>query len=156
MKKPGRSAVFAIASAILTLGALATPANADSSQSSVTVVSSMVVHTAGDGTTPPAELGNPKEWGEVKLMITDLTARGTLKPLTITNVGGGTWSYGWESRNNLKYCYSNYYHGSVAHGSSVKMAGTTAASGWVAAGDYSNANWTAGFAYTCSTYWTKY
>ncbi|MFD5510814.1 lactococcin 972 family bacteriocin [Streptomyces sp. NPDC127051] len=156
MKKTGVSAALAAASAILTLGALATPACADSSQSSGIVVSGMVVHRAGDGTVPPAELGNPKEWGEVTLTITDIKAQGAMKPMTITNVGGGTWSYGWEARDNFKYCYSNYYHGSVAHGSSVKMAGTTAASGWVAAGDYSNAHYSAGFAYTCSTYWTKY
>lgn len=156
MKIKGRSAAFAAASSILAFGALATPANAESSQPSRIVVSNMVVHKAGDGTKPPAELGNPKEWGVVTLKIVNSKGSGSIKPMTITNVGGGTWSYGWQARDNYKYCYSNYYHGSVAHGSSVRMAGTYVASGRIPAGDYSNAHWTAGWAYTCETYWTKY
>ncbi|WP_405501745.1 lactococcin 972 family bacteriocin [Streptomyces niveus] len=148
MKISGRSVVFAVASAALTVGTLAAPAAADGS-----VRSNVVVHTAGDGTQPPAELGNPKEWGVVTLTLDDLA--GSVTPKIIVEAGGGTWSYGWEARNDRKYCYSNYYHRTVNHGSTVKIAG-----GSVKAvafpGETSNANRSAGFAYTCETYYAKY
>ncbi|MEW2136638.1 lactococcin 972 family bacteriocin [Streptomyces sp. NPDC005409] len=78
-----------------------------------------------------------------------------LSPATVIDVGGGKWSYGWYERSGLKYCNSNYYHGSVEHGSTVKLAGTTMTDR-KPAGEYSNANLTAGFAYTCYTYYAKY
>ncbi|QHY97090.1 Bacteriocin [Streptomyces sp. S4.7] len=148
MKISGRSVVFTLASAVLAVGALAAPAAAEDSP-----ISRIVVHTAGDGSQPPAELGNPKEWGVVTLALDDLA--GEFTPKTIIEVGGGTWSYGWEARNDQKYCYSNYYHRTVDHGSTVKIAnGTVKAVAF--AGQTSNANRSAGFAYTCETYYAKY
>ncbi|AOT60310.1 MULTISPECIES: lactococcin 972 family bacteriocin [Streptomyces] len=139
----------------LTSGAFAMPAAAASEAGITPAVSSTIsVHTRGDGTQAPVELGDPKEWGVVKLSLTD-AAPGDVSPLTIVEVGGGTWSYGWQARNDRKYCYSNYYHGSVKHGSTVNMAGRIVRD-VKPAGETSNANYTAGLAYTCYTYYAKY
>jgi hypothetical protein len=85
MKLFGRSIALAFAGAALATGILATPATADSTQIGAT--SALTVHTRGDGTQPPAELGNPKEWGVVKLTM-DASA-GSVTPKTIVEVGGG-------------------------------------------------------------------
>ncbi|MFG3035670.1 lactococcin 972 family bacteriocin [Streptomyces sp. NPDC048330] len=89
----------------------------------------------------------------VTLVIDD--SAGSITPMTVIEVGGGTWAYGWEARNDRKYCYSNYYHHDVNHGSTVRMAGSEV-KGVAFAGQTSYANLTAGFAYTCSTYYAKY
>ncbi|MFF3879235.1 lactococcin 972 family bacteriocin [Streptomyces sp. NPDC001978] len=83
------------------------------------------------------------------------TSAGSITPQTVLNIGGGTWSYGSYLTTGGKYCYSNYYHGSVVHGSTAAMAGHSikAVAG---PGDYSYAHLTAGAAYTCSTYYAKY
>ncbi|MFB7983166.1 lactococcin 972 family bacteriocin [Streptomyces vinaceus] len=52
-----------------------------------------------------------------------------------------------------QYCYSNYAHETKGHASTVKLAGDTRRV-HAAAGDVSNANLTAGLAYTCSTYYS--
>ncbi|MFF3877118.1 lactococcin 972 family bacteriocin [Streptomyces sp. NPDC001978] len=67
---------------------------------------------------------------------------------------GGNWCYGDYLTTSGKYCYSNYHHYTKVHKSSVKIAGVTVSSGWVAANDYSNAHRTAGAAYTCYTYYS--
>ena len=51
------------------------------------------------------------------------------------NVEGGTWSYGVGS----KYVYSNYYHKSKTHKSSV-IGKTTNSSGWTRKGVTSKAS----------------
>ncbi|GGT54619.1 hypothetical protein [Streptomyces coeruleorubidus] len=63
----------------------ATPAAADASQAATvtangTVVAAdgskvgqVTVHKRGDGTKPPAELGNPSEWGVVVIKMDDST-----------------------------------------------------------------------------------
>ncbi|MFI8092660.1 lactococcin 972 family bacteriocin [Streptomyces sp. NPDC086080] len=79
----------------------------------------MEIHTRGDGTQPPAELGDPAEWGVAT--ITDAT--GDFTAQTVLNIGGGKWSYGKNYTTDGQYCYSNYYHPSVMHGSTVKLAG---------------------------------
>ncbi|MFI6005786.1 lactococcin 972 family bacteriocin [Streptomyces sp. NPDC051366] len=71
---------------------------------------------------------------------------------------GGTWCYGWYAREVgpgviNKYCYSNYAHETKGHSSTVKLAGN-ARRVHAAADDVSNANLTAGLAYTCSTYYS--
>jgi hypothetical protein len=58
MKVSGRSVALAVAGAALATGVLAAPATADGSQ--VGTVGTVTVHSRGDGTQPPAELGNPK------------------------------------------------------------------------------------------------
>lgn len=153
MKKFRRMALFSVATAALASGAFVSPANAADAAVGPAGSSTITVHHRGDGTTPPAELGDPKEWGVVKLVMND-SEGSTIKPMTIVSVGGGTWSYGWEARNDAKYCYSNYYHRSVGHGSTVNMAGYII-KGHADAGQTSNAHHTAGFAYTCYTYYSK-
>ncbi|WP_431047285.1 lactococcin 972 family bacteriocin [Streptomyces sp. P1-3] len=66
---------------------------------------------------------------------------------------GGKWCYGWYSTTSGKYCYSNYLHGTKWHSSKVKIAGRSVSSGSVKPGSASNANRTAGFAYTCYSYY---
>ncbi|MBZ9644665.1 lactococcin 972 family bacteriocin [Streptomyces sp. PSKA30] len=144
---------------VLAVFSFATPAVADSSQSATVTADGAIVaadgsqigqvthHKRGDGTKPPAELGNPSEWGVAALKVDD--SAGSVTPLGCIGASGGTWCYGNELTTDGKYCYSNYYHGSKSHKSSVKIAGTTFSSGWVAKGNTSYANWTAGTAYTC-------
>ncbi|MFF0227561.1 lactococcin 972 family bacteriocin [Streptomyces sp. NPDC004629] len=152
MKISGRSVIFAVAGAALAAGGLATPATADGAQLGAS--DTIIVHHRGDGTQPPPELGDPEEWGEVTFTMDDSSA-GSVTPKVIVEVGGGTWSYGWYLTTGGKYCYSNYYHHDVRHGSTVKIAGDTAKD-IVGPNDYSNANLTRGAAFTCSTYYSKY
>lgn len=150
----------------LAVGGLAAPAAADGPQTATVTADSTVVaadgsqigqvttHKRGDGTEPPAELGNPIEWGVVKIEM-DASA-GSVKPMSeaCVNASGGKWCYGWYySAGDGKYCYSNYYHHTKDHKSSVKIAGSTDSSGWVNAGRTANASRTAGLAYTCYTYY---
>ncbi|MFJ7585872.1 lactococcin 972 family bacteriocin [Streptomyces sp. NPDC097617] len=144
--------------AIAALG-LATPATADASATASVSGATVTVHHRGDGTQPPAELGNPSEWGVVTFKTDASTssfsaqAQACISPPT-----GGTWCYGWYPREVSpgvihKYCYSNYYQGTRGHSSTVKLAGDTRRV-WAAAGGTTNANLTAGLAYTCSTYYS--
>ncbi|MFE7811059.1 lactococcin 972 family bacteriocin [Streptomyces sp. NPDC057433] len=80
---------------------------------------------------------------------------GEFTPLTVLEIGGGTWSYGKNLTTDGQYCYSNYYHSSVKHGSTVILAGVMDRK-VVNAGKWSYANRTAGAAYTCETYYAKY
>lgn len=57
------------------------------------------------------------------------------------NADGGVWDYGtYVSGLNEKTVYSNYYHSSKIHKSSVSIGTTAVTSGWVAAGDTSYAS----------------
>ncbi|RBQ14143.1 lactococcin 972 family bacteriocin [Spongiactinospora rosea] len=63
-----------------------------------------------------------------------LDSQADARTLEIEQVGGGTWSYGVNSRD----AWSNYYHGALCHGSSVQ--GTIYMRDWnVAAGYWSEA-----------------
>lgn len=152
MKVSGRSLALAAVGAALVSGIVAAPASADTSQADGVSVS-ISVHTRGDGTKPPAELGNPKEWGVVELTI-DPSA-GSVRPMTTIEAGGGQWSYGSYTVVGGQYCYSNYYHATAMHGSTVQMAGDSVKS-VEAAGRTTYANITRGQAYTCKTYYSKY
>ncbi|MFJ4271386.1 lactococcin 972 family bacteriocin [Streptomyces coelicoflavus] len=151
MKVSGKSIALAAAGGVLAFGALTAPAAADSAQvlpAGVTVTT----HTQGDGTQPPAALGNPKEWGVVEITA---SSTGGIKPMTVLNIGGGTWSYGNNVEFTNQTCYSNYYHPTVKHGSTVQV------SRWevkdvVSKGQWSYASKTTGSAYTCKTYYSKY
>ncbi|WP_078912926.1 lactococcin 972 family bacteriocin [Streptomyces sp. NRRL S-646] len=126
------------------------PATASAAASGATVT----VHYRGDGAQPPAELGNPSEWGVVTFKM-DASAE-SVSPLSeaCVNASGGKWCYGWYITGVAsKYCYSNYLHQTEWHHSTVKIAGKTA-KGVAAPGDASHANITAGAAYTCSTYYS--
>lgn len=152
MKVSGRSVAFTIASGLLAAGALAAPATADSTRVLAAGTVTVTIHTQGDGTQPPAALGDPKEWG-VAEFTTGTT--GGITPQTVLQIGGGTWSYGKELTTDGQYCYSNYYHATVVHGSTVQVgAGEDKAVAGL--GQWSYANLTAGAAYTCKTYYAKY
>ncbi|WP_079403518.1 lactococcin 972 family bacteriocin [Streptomyces sp. 3211] len=157
MKISGRSVAFAIAGAAVAAVGLATPATADASAAASASGATVTVHHRGDGTQPPAELGNPSEWGVVTFKMDAAAASfGAQSQACISPSTGGNWCYGWYAREVSpgvinKYCYSNYYQNTKGHSSTVKLAGSTRRV-WAAAGNTSNANLTAGLAYTCSTY----
>lgn len=159
MKTAGRSVAFAIAGAAIAAVGLAAPATADASATASASGATVTVHHRGDGTQPPAGLGNPSEWGVVTFKMDAST--GSFSPQSqacLSPSSGGTWCYGWYAKEVSpgvinKYCYSNYYHQTKGHSSTVKLAGSTRRA-WAAAGNTSNANLTAGLAYTCSTYYS--
>ncbi|GLX19759.1 hypothetical protein EF910_00665 [Streptomyces sp. WAC07149] len=159
MKISGRAVAVSIASAAIAAVSLAAPAAADTSVAASTSGATVTVHHRGDGTQPPAGLGDPSEWGVVTFKMDASTASfGPQSQACISPSSGGTWCYGWSAREVSpgvvnKYCYSNYLHGSRGHSSTVKLAGDTRRA-WAPAGGISNANLTAGLAYTCSSYYS--
>ncbi|MFF1493529.1 lactococcin 972 family bacteriocin [Streptomyces sp. NPDC058304] len=159
MKIAGRSVAFAIAGAAIAAVGLAAPAAADASATASASGATVTVHHRGDGTQPPAGLGNPSEWGVVTFkMDASADSARSLASACLSPSSGGTWCYGWYAREVSpgvinKYCYSNYAHQTKGHSSTVKLAGNTRRV-HAAAGDTSNANLTAGLAYTCSTYYS--
>ncbi|MFJ8165950.1 lactococcin 972 family bacteriocin [Streptomyces sp. NPDC096136] len=91
-------------------------------------------------------------------MSASTTSFGPQGQACVNPSSGGTWCYGWSAREVSpgvfnKYCYSNYLHGSKGHSSTVTIAGDTRRAS-APAGSTSNANLTAGMAYTCSTYYS--
>ncbi|MGW5612012.1 lactococcin 972 family bacteriocin [Streptomyces sp. NPDC003753] len=143
MKKFGRSIIFGFVSAALAVCSFATPAAAYSPQSDTATGNAgieatdgltagrPVIHKRGDGVKPPAELGNPSEWGVVKLEIKDSTAQ--LQGNTCENVTHGKWCYGYDLVSAGKKCYSNYI-ADVKHKSTVRVQNVDHSSGWVAKG----------------------
>lgn len=164
MRISGRSLALGFASVVLAVFGFAAPAAADGSQSATVTAHGTVVaadgsevgqvtlHKRGDGTKPPAELGNPSEWGVAAIKVGD--SAGSFTALGCIGASGGTWCYGSELTTDGKYCYSNYYHASKSHKSTVKIGGTTFSSGWVEAGRYAYAQWTGGGAQVCYTYYS--
>ncbi|MGC5236324.1 lactococcin 972 family bacteriocin [Streptomyces albogriseolus] len=69
-------------------------------------------------------------------------------------MGGGKWSYGKELTTSGQYCYSNYYHPSVVHGSTVILVNPVKAV--AGPGKWSYANSTGGAMHTCQTFYAKY
>ena len=59
---------------------------------------------------------------------------------TTESVGGGTWEHGVTAYSPAGKNYSNYYHGSRAHRSSVQNAGGLVRSSCVGAGSWSVAS----------------
>ncbi|MFE2922868.1 lactococcin 972 family bacteriocin [Streptomyces goshikiensis] len=118
-------------------GFLAPVASASPSATTARATQTVELHKRGDGTNPPAQLGNSKEWG--------------------VPASGGKWCYGWYLTGvdaTQKRCYSNYYHGSKTHSSSVKIGGSYINSGKTSPNNIANASWTTGAAYTCYTYYS--
>jgi len=162
VKKFGKSIFFGIAGAVLAVSSFATPAAAYGSQSATgadnTVVEAdnglvtgqPVIHQRGDGVNPPAELGNPSEWGVVKLEIKESAAQ--LRGNTCQDVTHGRWCYGYDLVSAGKKCYSNYI-ADVKHKTTVRVQNVDHSSGWVAKGDTSYANSTQGAAWTCYAYY---
>ncbi|MFF9496341.1 lactococcin 972 family bacteriocin [Streptomyces flaveolus] len=126
----GRALAVSAAAAALAAGALApaTPASAAAPQ--------------------------PKEWGVVTITVDP--SSDSVTPMTVKEVGGGTWSYGTSiSSTGLKLCYSNYVHPDQYHSSSAVIASATAKD-YADAGAWSRASVSNGHAYTCYAYWAKY
>ncbi len=111
-------------------------------------VGQVTIHTRGDGTVPPAGLGNPSEWGVVKIKVN--ASANSISPMSesCVDASGGTWCYGSYLTSSGKYCYSNYVNNTKSHASSVKMDGFLFSSGSIAAGYTSYASLTAGACYT--------
>ncbi|OIJ96657.1 hypothetical protein BIV25_16980 [Streptomyces sp. MUSC 14] len=69
------------------------------------------------------------------------------------DVGGGSWTYGFELTSGGKRCFSYYFHGSKMHHATVRIANAeNKAYGF--AGQTAKASTTAGAAYTCKAYWS--
>ncbi|MEU1104990.1 hypothetical protein ABZ408_29110 [Streptomyces tibetensis] len=92
MRISGRSIVLGFASVAFAAFSFATPAAADASQAATVTANGTVVaadgskigqvtfHKRGDGTKPPAELGNPSKWGAMVINIDNspATAQGCI------------------------------------------------------------------------------
>ncbi|MEU1316856.1 lactococcin 972 family bacteriocin [Streptomyces tibetensis] len=128
-----KSLIFAAATAALAAGVL-TPA------------------TSASAADAPAFLGEPKEWGMVAI---NPDASSSVRPLTVVEKGGGTWSYGTIVNGSRKRCYSNYHHQTKDHSSTVIFASDTRKV-YADAGETSNASLTNGTSFTCYAYWAKY
>ncbi|WP_078491936.1 lactococcin 972 family bacteriocin [Streptomyces yerevanensis] len=163
MKKLGKSILFAVSGAALVVSSLVAPAAADPQSGTGTGNSAVeasdglvpgqpVIHKRGDGVNPPAELGNPSEWGVVKLEINDSAVQ--LKANTCKNVTHGKWCYGYELVSAGKRCYSNYI-ADVKHKSTVRVRNVDHSSGWVAKGETSYASSTQGAAWTCHAFYSN-
>jgi len=169
MNRFGKSIFFGISGAVLAVSGLATPAVAYGPQGGSgadtvvaatdgLVVGQPVVHKRGDGVVPPAELGNPSEWGVVKLEINEsavqLKRPSALNENTCKDVTHGRWCYGQEvtSAGTGRKCYSNYI-ADVKHKSTVRVINIDHSSGWVKKGEVSYAHHTQGAAYTCYAYY---
>ncbi|MFF3889220.1 lactococcin 972 family bacteriocin [Streptomyces sp. NPDC001914] len=162
MKNFGKLMLFGLSGAVLAVSGFAAPATAYSSQSGTgtgnavveaddgLITGQPVIHKRGDGVNPPAELGDPSEWGVVKLEIKDSAVQ--LRGNTCENVTHGKWCYGYDLVSAGKKCYSNYI-ADVKHKTTVRVQNVDHSSGWVAKGATSYANSTQGAAWTCYAYY---
>lgn len=114
--------------AALAVSSIATPAAAYGPRSGISTGDTVVddglipgqpvIHERGDGVNPPAELGDPSEWGVVKLEINDSPA--LVQGNTCENVTHGKWCYGYDLVSAGKKCYSNYI-ADVSHKTTVRV-----------------------------------
>lgn len=75
------------------------------------------------------------------LLLAGVMVVGSATSVFAANVGGGVWDYGTKAVGvNQKMVYSNYYHASKTHKSSVSIGTTAVSSGWVSAGKTSYAS----------------
>lgn len=129
MKAVRNFALFATAAAALTVGAVIVPAT-----------------SAGAADLKPATSG---------MAVINLNApqRAASGETHIKDVGGGSWTYGWELTSGGKRCFSYYFHGSKMHHATARIAnGDNKA--YAFARQTAKASRTAGSAYTCSAYWS--
>lgn len=110
IRKFGRSIAVGFASVALAVCSLTTPATASDSRTASVNSSGAIIaddgskvgqvtfHKRGDGTVPPAELGNPSEWGVAAIEV-PTSSFGALGSTCLDNVSGGKWCYGLDSRN---------------------------------------------------------
>ncbi|MGW2406032.1 lactococcin 972 family bacteriocin [Streptomyces sp. NPDC001739] len=159
----GRSIAVGFAAVALAVGGSATSAAANDSRAATVTANGAIVaadgaqigqitiHKRGDGTQPPAELGNPSEWGVIEVPA---SAARTLGSTCLDHVSGGKWCYGTELVTSGKRCFSNYLHNSKTHASAVKMAGVWDKSGPTSKTKVARSWYTAGAGYTCNTYYS--
>jgi lactococcin 972 family bacteriocin len=96
----------------------------------------------------------PKESGWVAITVDQ--SSDTVTPMTVVNVGGGTWSYGtYVDGGGWKHCYSQYVHNTKYHSATAIIANGNNKV-YANAGYWANADAKAGLAYTCYAYWSTY
>jgi hypothetical protein len=96
----------------------------------------------------------PKQSGWVAITVDQ--SSDTVTPLTVVNVGGGTWNYGtYVGSDGWKHCYSQYTHPSAYHSATAIIANANNKA-YANAGSWANADAHAGYAYTCYAYWNTY
>ena len=166
MRKVGRSIVLGFVGMALAVFSLATPAAAVGFQTAAATsnasidataglkVGQPVIHKRGDGVTPPAWMGDPSEWGVVKLDVNAPTGSVPSLKDGCQNVSHGIWCYGWEKVSPGKRCFSNY-SADVKHKSTVRVMNVDHGSGWVGIGEIAYANGYSGLQYTCYSYYAN-
>ncbi|MEU1534101.1 lactococcin 972 family bacteriocin [Streptomyces fagopyri] len=156
MSRFGKSIALGFAALALAVSGSTMSAAADAPESTGNPYNATITyHTRGDGTRPPAELGDPAEWAEASFKMDESVIQPKVEACTNPD-SGGKWCYGWYltgATATSKYCYSNYDHQTKTHKSSVNIGNVAVSSGWVAAKQTSNAHRTTGSAYTCKTYY---
>ncbi|MFF4323279.1 lactococcin 972 family bacteriocin [Streptomyces sp. NPDC001568] len=150
-------------SALLAIGGFSTPSFADT-HNNVNAAgdgaavaaggAQIVIHKRGDGAKPPTELGNPSEWGEVTLKTAPAKTFSAMSTEACVPASGGNWCYGYYYATNGKVCYSNYYHFSKTHKTSVQFGSWSGNSGWVNPGETAYTSGVGGAAFTCKTYYS--
>ena len=104
----------------------------------------------------PLDSGSAIAPTDSSITLDERAPRTGVAPLTVVNIGGGTWNYGsaigiWPP----KTCWSNYIHNSKYHSSTAIIANSNVKV-YANAGSWSNASTWAGAAYTCYAYWATY
>lgn len=90
-----------------------------------------------------------------KILLLSILTIGLLGSVATTalayevNVGGGTWNYG----NGKIYSWSNYYHKSKTHKSSVTVGNYTTSSGWISKNKWAKASAKKSLWSTSQFYW---
>jgi hypothetical protein len=129
LKALRKSALLAAAAAALTAGAVIAPAA-----------------SASAAELKPAKSG---------MAVIDLNSslRSTDGETHTKDVGGGSWTYGWELTTGGKRCFSHYFHGSKMHHATARIANAENKA-YAFAKHTAKASATAGAAYTCYAYWS--
>jgi hypothetical protein len=113
--------------------------------------------TAGAVIAPAASASaaeaQPAQWGMAVIHLNPSLRSGG--QTHTEDVGGGTWTYGWDLTTDGKRCFSNYFHGSKNHSATAKIANNSLKV-VEAKKITAKASRTAGSAYTCYTYWAIY
>ncbi|MFE1781355.1 lactococcin 972 family bacteriocin [Streptomyces sp. NPDC059506] len=106
---------------------------------------------------PPQLIGpngeKPTEWGVASFPVNSSAT--SVTPMVSESAGGGTWSHGTVADGVWKGCYSNYTHPTKKHSASISIAAKTDKD-TQSAGIWAKAYATAGWSYTCYTYWGVY
>ncbi|WP_143658524.1 lactococcin 972 family bacteriocin [Streptomyces sp. Tue6028] len=129
LKALRKSVLFAAAAAALTAGAVIAPAA-----------------SAGAAELKPAKSG-------MAVININSSLRSASGETHTKDVGGGSWTYGWELTTGGKRCFSHYFHGSKMHHATARI-GNAENKDYAFARQTAKASATAGSAYTCNAYWS--